>query len=222
MIVPHLFFFFLFLLPGLQGNAIKTYKYNVFTFLPLNLYEQFKRAANLYFLALLILQVRIMTKITLLSWSLPPKQLLKCLIFPGHPRHHHPALVHDTGPPGGGAVNYCPERPGGWPGKAPQLWALCILLSLGCMICRPIIFQSAKQVEIIYDASCSYKSSRRPICGSESLSPRNSSSSCHLQVWASTGSVCEEVAVKPQHQVQRDWVRSVFPDLPPNCLLGSP
>lgn len=67
MIVPHLFFFFLFLLPGLQGNAIKTYKYNVFTFLPLNLYEQFKRAANLYFLALLILQVRIMTKITLLS-----------------------------------------------------------------------------------------------------------------------------------------------------------
>lgn len=63
MIVPNLFFFFfLFLLPGLQGNAIKTYKYNVFTFLPLNLYEQFKRAANLYFLALLILQVRIMTK----------------------------------------------------------------------------------------------------------------------------------------------------------------
>ena len=41
-----------------QGNAIKTYKYNVLTFLPLNLYEQFKRAANLYFLALLILQVR--------------------------------------------------------------------------------------------------------------------------------------------------------------------
>lgn len=43
--------------PHLQGNAIKTYKYNVLTFLPLNLYEQFKRAANLYFLALLILQV---------------------------------------------------------------------------------------------------------------------------------------------------------------------
>lgn len=42
----------------LQGNAIKTYKYNFFTFLPLNLYEQFKRVANIYFLALLILQVR--------------------------------------------------------------------------------------------------------------------------------------------------------------------
>lgn len=41
----------------LQGNAIKTYKYNVLTFIPLNLFEQFKRAANLYFLALLILQV---------------------------------------------------------------------------------------------------------------------------------------------------------------------
>ncbi|KAI3362567.1 hypothetical protein L3Q82_012274, partial [Scortum barcoo] len=39
-----------------SGNAIKTYKYNVLTFIPLNLYEQFKRAANLYFLALLILQ----------------------------------------------------------------------------------------------------------------------------------------------------------------------
>uniref|UniRef100_A0A8C9Y4W8 Phospholipid-transporting ATPase n=1 Tax=Sander lucioperca TaxID=283035 RepID=A0A8C9Y4W8_SANLU len=39
------------------GNAIKTYKYNVLTFLPLNLYEQFKRVANLYFLVLLILQI---------------------------------------------------------------------------------------------------------------------------------------------------------------------
>lgn len=85
-------------------------------------------------------------KESLLSWSRRPKRLLKCFIFPGHPRHHHPALVHDTGPPGGSAVNYCPERPGGWPGKAPHLWALCIFLSLGCMICRPIIFQSAKHV----------------------------------------------------------------------------
>lgn len=40
-----------------KGNAIKTYKYNFFTFLPRNLYEQFKRVANLYFLCLLILQV---------------------------------------------------------------------------------------------------------------------------------------------------------------------
>ncbi|KTG37553.1 hypothetical protein cypCar_00011129, partial [Cyprinus carpio] len=50
-----------------SGNAIKTYKYNVLTFLPLNLYEQFKRAANLYFLCLLILQADIL----LLSSSNP-------------------------------------------------------------------------------------------------------------------------------------------------------
>lgn len=48
---------------SLQGNVIKTYKYNVLTFLPLNLYEQFKRAANLYFLALLILQVRLKARL---------------------------------------------------------------------------------------------------------------------------------------------------------------
>lgn len=48
------------------GNAIKTYKYNVITFLPLNLYEQFKRVANLYFLALLILQI--IPDITTLPW----------------------------------------------------------------------------------------------------------------------------------------------------------
>lgn len=40
-----------------QDNHIKTSKYNVFTFLPLNLFEQFQRVANAYFLVLLILQV---------------------------------------------------------------------------------------------------------------------------------------------------------------------
>ncbi|KAI4817148.1 hypothetical protein KUCAC02_009427 [Chaenocephalus aceratus] len=49
-----------------SGNAIKTYKYNVLTFIPLNLYEQFKRVANLYFLALLILQI--IPDITTLPW----------------------------------------------------------------------------------------------------------------------------------------------------------
>ncbi|KYO28935.1 hypothetical protein Y1Q_0009772 [Alligator mississippiensis] len=48
------------------GNAIKTYKYNPITFLPLNLLEQFKRAANFYFLILLILQA--IPQITTLSW----------------------------------------------------------------------------------------------------------------------------------------------------------
>uniref|UniRef100_A0A8C1ZGI4 Phospholipid-transporting ATPase n=1 Tax=Cyprinus carpio TaxID=7962 RepID=A0A8C1ZGI4_CYPCA len=49
-----------------KGNAIKTYKYNFLTFLPLNLYEQFKRAANLYFLCLLILQI--IPQISTLPW----------------------------------------------------------------------------------------------------------------------------------------------------------
>lgn len=43
----------------LQNNAIKTSKYNIFTFLPLNLFEQFRRLANAYFLFLMILQVDI-------------------------------------------------------------------------------------------------------------------------------------------------------------------
>lgn len=41
-----------------QDNHIKTSKYNIFTFLPINLFEQFQRVANAYFLVLLILQVR--------------------------------------------------------------------------------------------------------------------------------------------------------------------
>ncbi|XP_063997843.1 phospholipid-transporting ATPase IC [Pogoniulus pusillus] len=48
------------------GNAIKTYKYNPITFLPLNLLEQFKRAANFYFLVLLVLQS--VPQISTLSW----------------------------------------------------------------------------------------------------------------------------------------------------------
>uniref|UniRef100_A0A8C7F4G3 Phospholipid-transporting ATPase n=1 Tax=Oncorhynchus kisutch TaxID=8019 RepID=A0A8C7F4G3_ONCKI len=49
-----------------RGNGIKTYKYNALTFIPLNLFEQFKRAANLYFLALLVLQI--IPEITTLPW----------------------------------------------------------------------------------------------------------------------------------------------------------
>ncbi|XP_053181068.1 phospholipid-transporting ATPase ID-like [Scomber japonicus] len=47
-------------------NAIKTSKYNVFTFLPLNLFEQFQRIANAYFLFLLVLQA--IPQISSLSW----------------------------------------------------------------------------------------------------------------------------------------------------------
>ena len=41
----------------LQSNCIKTSKYNILTFLPVNLFEQFQEVANTYFLFLLILQV---------------------------------------------------------------------------------------------------------------------------------------------------------------------
>lgn len=40
-----------------QSNVIYTAKYNVFSFLPLNLCEQFCRISNLYFLFIIILQV---------------------------------------------------------------------------------------------------------------------------------------------------------------------
>lgn len=38
---------------AVPSNKISTSKYNMFTFLPMNLFEQFSKAANLYFLVLL-------------------------------------------------------------------------------------------------------------------------------------------------------------------------
>lgn len=40
-----------------SGNEIHTTKYNLFTFLPKNLFEQFRRIANTYFLTLVIIQI---------------------------------------------------------------------------------------------------------------------------------------------------------------------
>uniref|UniRef100_A0A669C6M0 Phospholipid-transporting ATPase n=1 Tax=Oreochromis niloticus TaxID=8128 RepID=A0A669C6M0_ORENI len=51
---------------NLQDNRIKTSKYNIFTFLPINLFEQFQRVANAYFSVLLILQL--IPEISSLSW----------------------------------------------------------------------------------------------------------------------------------------------------------
>ncbi|XP_009068081.1 PREDICTED: phospholipid-transporting ATPase IK, partial [Acanthisitta chloris] len=48
------------------GNAIKTAKYNFFTFLPLNLYEQFHRMANVYFVFVILLQT--FPEISTLPW----------------------------------------------------------------------------------------------------------------------------------------------------------
>ncbi|XP_069865527.1 phospholipid-transporting ATPase FetA-like [Dipodomys merriami] len=54
------------ILYGYPNNAIKTSKYNVFNFLPLNLFEQFQRLANAYFLILLFLQL--IPEISALAW----------------------------------------------------------------------------------------------------------------------------------------------------------
>lgn len=55
-----------------QNNVIKTSKYTVITFLPLNLLEQFQRLANFYFLCLLVLQtVRVISSLTPITTALP-------------------------------------------------------------------------------------------------------------------------------------------------------
>ncbi|XP_042334728.1 phospholipid-transporting ATPase IK, partial [Sceloporus undulatus] len=49
-----------------NDNAIKTAKYNILTFLPFNLYEQFHRMANVYFLFMILLQT--VPQISTLPW----------------------------------------------------------------------------------------------------------------------------------------------------------
>uniref|UniRef100_A0A4X2LEV9 Phospholipid-transporting ATPase n=1 Tax=Vombatus ursinus TaxID=29139 RepID=A0A4X2LEV9_VOMUR len=49
-----------------SDNTIRTAKYNILTFLPLNLYEQFHRTANLYFLFVILLQT--IPEIATLPW----------------------------------------------------------------------------------------------------------------------------------------------------------
>ncbi|XP_055393983.1 probable phospholipid-transporting ATPase IM isoform X6 [Bubalus kerabau] len=49
-----------------KDNRIHTSKYNILTFLPINLFEQFQRVANAYFLFLLILQL--IPEISSLTW----------------------------------------------------------------------------------------------------------------------------------------------------------
>ncbi|KAG3280808.1 ATPase phospholipid transporting 8B3 [Ictidomys tridecemlineatus] len=49
-----------------KTNVIRTAKYSILSFLPLNLYEQFRRVSNLYFLFIIILQA--MPEISTLPW----------------------------------------------------------------------------------------------------------------------------------------------------------
>ncbi|XP_045432654.1 LOW QUALITY PROTEIN: phospholipid-transporting ATPase IK-like [Pipistrellus kuhlii] len=50
-----------------KGNTISTAKYNFFSFLPLNLYEQFHRMSNSYFLFIIILQ-GVFPEVTTVPW----------------------------------------------------------------------------------------------------------------------------------------------------------
>ncbi|KAM8939292.1 phospholipid-transporting ATPase IK [Pelodytes ibericus] len=62
-------------------NIIRTSKYNIITFIPLSLYEQFHRMANLYFLFIIILQV--IPAISTLPWFAIMLPLLFLLIIRG-------------------------------------------------------------------------------------------------------------------------------------------
>ena len=54
------------------NNNIKTSKYTLLTFLPLNLFEQFQRLANFYFLCLLILQlIDVISSLTPVTTAVP-------------------------------------------------------------------------------------------------------------------------------------------------------
>ncbi|KAG7216627.1 hypothetical protein INR49_023336 [Caranx melampygus] len=59
------------------NNAIKTSKYNIFTFLPLNLFEQLRRLANAYFFFLFVLQL--IPQVSSLSWFTTAVPLLLVL-----------------------------------------------------------------------------------------------------------------------------------------------
>ncbi|KAK5981547.1 hypothetical protein GCK32_010306 [Trichostrongylus colubriformis] len=61
------------------GNYIKTSKYNLITFIPQNLFEQFQRIANFYFLVLMILQF--IPQISSISWYSTAIPLVIVLAF---------------------------------------------------------------------------------------------------------------------------------------------
>ena len=68
-VIVHCFYCFSFFL---QNNNIKTSKYSLLTFLPLNLFEQFQRLANFYFACLLILQlIDVISSLTPVTTAVP-------------------------------------------------------------------------------------------------------------------------------------------------------
>lgn len=74
--VCHLLFVFY-----LQDNSIKTSKYSLLNFLPINLFEQFQRLASAYFLTLLFLQVWPAKTFSSLLWESVPRLEDSLFIF---------------------------------------------------------------------------------------------------------------------------------------------
>ena len=75
--------------PGaFASNELITAKYSLLSFLPVNLYEQFKRVANLYFLTLVCLQVSG-------GCLCLCRTRLRSLPFPAHPQTSH-TQKHNT------------------------------------------------------------------------------------------------------------------------------
>jgi uncharacterized short protein YbdD (DUF466 family) len=87
-----------------QNNYIKTSKYTLLTFLPLNVFEQFQRLANFYFLCLLVLQfIPFISSLTPITTAVPLIGVLALTAIKDayddfvsngrRPHPHHPAIT---------------------------------------------------------------------------------------------------------------------------------
>lgn len=65
---------------AMADNSVVTSKYNIFTFVPRSLFEQFRRVANIYFLVISILMI-LGTYTSLFTSPLTPYSTLIPLVF---------------------------------------------------------------------------------------------------------------------------------------------
>lgn len=118
------------------NNYIRTSKYRFYNFLVLNLYEQFQRIANTYFLILLILQVsRLTFSIHLTATCLPDACICFAVIFVGDTMDIIIDMGHYSRPSSTSACTHCYQRRIRWFCKcisvdftvlSPQVWSYCI------------------------------------------------------------------------------------------------